>query len=143
MYHPIDSNFLYCALKIHVTFCDENGKQILANGTGFAVSVNGRAVLVTNRHVLDSGFVNPKKKDWSIQQIVVTGYGNSGSYFELLLSEWMVLYSNNPLEDIAAVTIDSFFPNIDMPDFAGVVNFASEFLADDQFYSGINLKTLF
>ena len=142
MYHPIDSRYLYSAAKLSIAFEDEYGKFHSASGTGFVFGIGeGKkiSVLISNRHVLDAGFSDLRKRQWALKGIIFSGYGNSKEYFEIDVNDWELVFTSNGEEDIAALVLKkcSFLKGEER--FSGVVNFDLDILADHQFHDLLNV----
>ena len=74
MIHGLDNRFLYAAYRLSSTFADAAGNNITCTGTGFWVKTgDDKLVLVTNRHILDIEFANPKYAGFTLQKLHVSG----------------------------------------------------------------------
>jgi hypothetical protein len=68
---------LYAARRLTAQFVDStSGACHARGGTGFVVSaeVGAPSMLVTNRHVVDAGYADPRCVAWVLQSLEVVGY---------------------------------------------------------------------
>ena len=80
MFHGLDNRHLYSAYQLTCSFVNGTGKDITCTGTGFFVRTNDdKAVLVTNRHVLDPEFADTKYAGFRLQQLRITGKADDPS----------------------------------------------------------------
>ena len=82
MYHPLENRLLYGAVKVTVKFVDDYGAKHTGFGTGFVISHASKAHIVTDRHVVEAGYSEKRKKDWKLTEVSFSGYGNSSDYFQ-------------------------------------------------------------
>ena len=111
MFHGLNNSFLYSAYRIEATFVNSAGGPITGSGTGFWVhNVDTKSALVTNRHVLDPAYRNPKYQGYKLQKLIVSGKDTDSSTelpdiqqtVEIL--EPNISYSHHPENDVACVT---------------------------------------
>ncbi len=104
MYHPLPRSFLYTAFRISVDWSDFGNSKKTA-GTGFIVIDGaGRKFLVTNRHVVDPGFADPRRSHLNLASIRLGGF-ISDSYlpFGADIDVIGMKYARSDLEDVAIV----------------------------------------
>jgi hypothetical protein len=66
--------FLYAAYKLQVTFEDLGTADKIYHGTCFFVYVDNFPYLVTNRHVIDPSYKEPKYKNLKMKDLLIEGY---------------------------------------------------------------------
>ncbi|MDE2668236.1 MAG: trypsin-like peptidase domain-containing protein [Chloroflexota bacterium] len=110
MFHGLDNRHLYTAYRLTCTLADNAGQTLNSAGTGFFVRTNDdHVVLVTNRHVVDPGFAEPKYAAFKLRTIHISGKANDPSSSlpsvdqGFVLTGWTVEYSNIPENDIVCL----------------------------------------
>ena len=110
MFHGLDNRFLYSAYQLHCTFANASGEKVNCTGTGFWMrNRDANLVLITNRHVLDLEYMNPKYAGFSLRELIVSGKANaSSSDLPEVDQKWtvdhsQVKYSTVPENDIACL----------------------------------------
>ena len=73
MFHGLDNRFLYSAYQLVRTFINGTGGEVTCRGTGFWVQdKNSLLTLLTNRHVVDIGFVDSQYAGFTLRQLRVS-----------------------------------------------------------------------
>ncbi|WP_095879549.1 hypothetical protein [Fibrobacter sp. UWS1] len=74
MIHGIKNSFLYSAKKISVQ-CSRGAETANFQGTGFfVITANSQSFLVTNRHVVDPGYSDPKFKGFVMDRLAIESH---------------------------------------------------------------------
>ena len=109
MFHGLDNRFLYAAYRVIALFKTPPGDEKPVQGTGFFVrNAKGAACFVTNRHVLDAGYVDIGFKDYELKTIIAFGKAPSATGDPdvdqtLTFVNPTVLFSKNYRNDVACV----------------------------------------
>ena len=119
MFHGLDNRYLYSAYQLSCTFADSAGDQLSCTGTGFWVpNKHSKLILVTNRHVLDIEYADPKYAGFTLSKLIVTGKPTDASTGQPDVDQRWVLdhsrikYSNIAQNDIACL-VDPSVATID------------------------------
>lgn len=107
--HGLNNNFLYAAKKIIVQIT--NGIESLElRGTGFFIVKNNEIIFVTNRHVADPGYSNPKLANYKISSFKIEGYSDFDingmpikKHIGAVENFNEFIFSKNPYNDIACL----------------------------------------
>lgn len=113
MYHGLTHETIYAAIRIVAVFDGPHDDVKEITGTGFVLMVEGKTVLVTNRHIADLNFSRTDRKyiDFVLRHLIcevrardATG-GSPGASrsFEVPVTHNQVLYDSNPLNDVAII----------------------------------------
>jgi len=78
MIHGINNTYLYSAKKIIAKWSDGNSSVEL-RGTGFFIDKNGELIFVTNRHMVEPGYDDPKYKGFGIVEFRFETISTMGS----------------------------------------------------------------
>lgn len=71
----INNSFLYAAKKV-ITTCSNGTNIIHFRGTCFFLKHEKGLIMVTNRHVVEPKYANPKYKDYKVIQMEIDSYQN-------------------------------------------------------------------
>lgn len=118
MFHGLDNRYLYSVHHLSCTFANTAGAQLTCAGTGFWVpNAASKPSLVTNRHVLDLEYADPKYAGYTLQQLVVSGKAADTLGQPNIDQRWVVnhsnvKYSSTPENEIACL-IDPAVATID------------------------------
>ena len=110
MIHGIKNDFLYTAKKVVATW-NMDGECVTAQGTGFFVG-NGSDFLafVTNRHVVEPGYDDPKYKGYELFGLAIDSYiaidetGKPIEYNNRAIANAKIGFDVNPNNDVACLT---------------------------------------
>ena len=114
MFHGLDNRFLYSAYQISCTFANDDGAQVNCTGTGFWVrSSDSPLILVTNRHVVDLEYTNPRYAGYKLHNMTVSGKAQEETSGLPNIDQTFVVYhsglkfSKTRENDIACLTVRS------------------------------------
>lgn len=110
MIHGIKNNFLYSAKKINAQ-CKKGDEIINSQGTGFfIVTAAQQLFLVTNRHVIEPGYSNPRYKEFTFDGLTIESYtsvdqsGQPVEFKSVSLKEATAGFDENPHNDVICLT---------------------------------------
>lgn len=135
MIHGLNNNFLYSAKKILVTIQIEDKTHSLI-GTGFVLNKNGKAILVTNRHVAQPWYADQIYRGAKIISFEIESYqdrnevGIPTDFKKARVINYNEFkFSDNPNDDVACL----IEPKGD--DIIALASIPYDFLADDEWIS--------
>jgi len=113
MYHGLTHEAIYAAARTVAVFDGRNGDVKEISGTSFVLAVEGKTILVTNRHMVDLNFgrTDGKYIGFTLRHLICdvrarnTTDGNPGESrsYVVPISHNEVLYDSNPLNDVAII----------------------------------------
>jgi hypothetical protein len=104
MFHSLDRRFLYAAHRINVDYRDNDATKSASATCFFVQPDDGPMLLVTNRHVLDPGFMHLERGHLSIENFLVSGFLPPDFVpFNGLVVDGDIRFSTSDLEDVAVV----------------------------------------
>lgn len=110
MFHGLDNRFLYSANQPHCTFANASGGKVICTRTGFWMrNSDANFVLITNRHVLDIEYMDPRYEGFSLRELIVSGKANASASAlpeddqKWIVDHSQVKYSTIPQNDIACL----------------------------------------
>lgn len=75
MIHGLNNSFLYSAKKVLAKW--SNGTNVVQmRGTGFFVIKDENSFFITNRHVVEPGYSDPKYMGYTVQEFVIESFGS-------------------------------------------------------------------
>ena len=134
MYHPIPHEWLFSASLVKVKFTDAQGDIKTGQGTGFWILTNEKTfVFVTNRHVVDLAYGNPKYSGYGykICELEITSFDSKGMPKVCLVKEPVIRIHQKDSVDIALIADPSRTVTEAMQHVARAV--PTNVLADEQF----------
>ena len=113
MYHGLTHEAIYAAVHTVAVFDGRNGDVKEVSGTSFALDVEGKTVLVTNRHMVDLNFgrTDGKYVSFTLRHLICavrardTTDGSPGESrrYVVPMTHNEVLYDSNPRNDVAII----------------------------------------
>ncbi len=141
MYHPLTRKHLYSATRVSVYF-NEYGNEKSASGTAFFLRTSaGKLYLISNRHVFDASYSDPRKKDWILSKIVAAGYCDENLLpFDFSFIPPQILFPKNENEDVAAVDLSNVIVDGALP--GSVVPIEESYLAAEADFSEVDISDI-
>jgi hypothetical protein len=124
-----------------VTFGDY-GNEKEGLGTGFFLKTpDSKVHLVSNRHVFDAGYSDPRKKGWVLKRIKIAGYCE-GTFepFLIWFSPKNLLAPKNEFEDVASVDVSIVDIDGHLPSHVTSLNFA--YFAKSKDYPAVSISDI-
>lgn len=110
MIHGIKNSFLYSAKKISVQCC-RGAETANFQGTGFfVITANSQSFLVTNRHVVDPGYSDPKFKGFVMDRLAIESHisidqnGQPLGFKKVSITNAIVGFAENQHNDVVCLT---------------------------------------
>ncbi len=75
MIHGLTNAYLYSAKKVITEWSDGN-KTVTMRGTGFFVIKDENHYFITNRHVVEPGYVDPQYKGFCVKKFIIESFGS-------------------------------------------------------------------
>ena len=130
MYHPLPRDWLLATNKIEVAFQSPHGKKS-AHGSGFWVRNGETLLFVTNRHMIDLEYKDPKYRghDYCLSSVEILSFDSSGRSGRLRVIRADILSHENADFDVALMSVKLH----ENPDAIKVVPATAEIIADVHF----------
>lgn len=113
MYHGLTHEAIYAAVRTVSVFDGRHGDVKEISGTSFALSVEGKTVLVTNRHIVDLNFgrTDGKYVGFTLRHLICEvrardskdGSPGENRSYVVSMTHNAILYDSNPLNDVAII----------------------------------------
>ena len=75
MIHGLTNAYLYSAKKVLAEWSNGN-ETVCMRGTGFFITKDGNDFFVTNRHVVEPGYGDPKYSSYEVKKFVIESFGS-------------------------------------------------------------------
>lgn len=141
MYHPFSRAHLYSVMRITAVF-DDYGVEKPGSGIAFFLKcADGRLYLVSNRHVLDTGYSDECKKLWRLKRIELRGHCE-GDWrpFSVSFDAPEILMPVNFVEDVAAIDVTGLSMKGDLPGAVSPLN--DSYVAREADYADIEISDM-
>ena len=108
MHHGLNNTYIYAVSKITLDF--SNGiDNVSIQGTGFFIVKGEDLYLITNRHVVQLEWKEPKYQGYKLQSIKYDcrNYNETSKTVdvdEIEMKSYNVLFAENNIDDIACIT---------------------------------------
>lgn len=113
MYHGLTHEAIYAAVRTVSVFDGRHGDVKEISGTSFALLVEGKTVLVTNRHIVDLNFgrTDGKYVGFTLRHLICEvrardskdGTPGENRSYVVPMTHNEILYDSNPLNDVAVI----------------------------------------
>lgn len=113
MYHGLTHEAIYAAVRTVSVFDGRHGDVKEISGTSFVLSVEGKAVLVTNRHIVDLNFgrTDGKYVGFTLRHLICEvrardskdGSPGKNRSYVVPMTHNEISYDSNPLNDVAII----------------------------------------